>query len=256
MIINLNTFIENETGNIVAYKNPKGKNAALAEYIVNVCQMQGRLSNNKLTIASSGRFAVEIAKVCRQKNIDFLPILGVYEDTQSFNTIHSLGYNIDRTPAQDKDATIARLSSEGWYYLDQFNDPIMIEFYKAEANKALAELGGAPDMFIDFMGSGATMRGFYETLKNSGCEFGYSNSCYRDETKYDKKPFIKDLVKNQIIQIIDVQANLAGHLAFRYRQGEFSVFGNASRTFFTSVQGAINWLQLNPGKTVLLYWED
>lgn len=256
MIINLNAFAENANGTIQAYKNPKGKNAALAEYIVNACQSQGRLLNNKLSIASSGRFAVEIAKVCRQKNIDFLPILGVYEDTKSFNIINSLGYGIDRTPAQEKESAIARLTQQGWYYFDQFTDPIMVEFYKSEAQKALAELGKAPDVFIDFMGSGATMRGFYETLKNFGCAFGYSNSCYRDDKKYDKKPFIKDLVNSQTIQLVDVQANLAGHLAFRYQQGEFGIMGDAARTFFTSVQGALNWLQINQGKTVLLYWED
>ena len=256
MITNLNSFNQNGTGTILAYKNPRGKNAALAEYIVNTCQLQGRLFNNKLSIASSGRFAVEIAKVCKQKNIDFLPILGVYEDTVSFNIINSLGFNIDRTPSNEKAGTIAKLTQQGWYYFDQFNDPIMIEFYKAEAHTALNELGSVPDIFIDFMGSGATMRGFYETLKDKNCKFGFSNSCYRDDKKYDKKPFIKDLINNGQIEIVDVQANLASHLAFRYQQGEFGVMGNASKTFFTSVQGAINWLQTNLGKTVLLYWED
>ena len=256
MITNLNIFNPTDNGTIYAYKNPKGKNTALAEYIVNACQVHGRLNNNKLSIASSGRFAVEIAKVCKQKNIDFLPILGVYEDTVSFNIINSLGFNIDRTPSQEKATAIERLTQQGWYYFDQFSDFIMIEFYKAEAQKALVELGRIPDIFIDFMGSGATMRGFYETLKDKNCKFGFSNSCYRDDKKYDKKPFIKDPINNGQIEIVDVQANLASHLAFRYQQGEFGVMGDAAKTFFTSIQGSLNWLQTNLGKTVLLYWED
>lgn len=255
MIKSLNIFMENCNGNIYAYKNPKGKNAALAEYIVDTCQRQGRLFNNKLSIASSGRFAVEVAKVCKQRGINFLPILGKFEDPVSFNQITALGFSIDRTPAQEKEDAIARLRNEGWYYFDQFSDLAMIEYYKQEAQKAVSEFGRVPDVFIDFMGSGATMRGFYEILKNS-CQFGFSNSCYRDDKKYEKKPFIRDLVKNQNIQLIDVQGNMAGHLAFRYQNGDFGVMGNAARTFFTSVQGAINWLQMNPGKTVLLYWED
>ncbi len=97
--------------------------------------------------------------------------------------------------------------------------------------------------------------GFYETLKNS-CELYFSNSCYRDEKKYEKKPFIKDLINSQEIKIIDVHGSLAGHLYFRYQNGEFEQFGYATRSFFTSIQGAINWLQATPGKTVFLYWED
>ena len=257
MIINLNKFAEEEniSGNILAYKNPKGKNAALSEYIVNVCQSRGRLANNKLSIASSGRFAAEIAKVCRQKNIDFLPILGVYEDTASFNIIRSLGFDIDRTPAQEKESAVIRLTEQGWYYFDQFNDPIMVEYYKNEARTAESELGGAPDIFIDFMGSGATMRGFYETFAGK-CDFGYSNSCYRDENKYARKIFIKDLITNNDIQLIDVQGTLAKHMAFRYEIGDFGDMGRISPTMFTSVQGAINWLKFNPGKTVLLYFEN
>ena len=78
MIQNLNTFSQNSNGNIVAYKNPQGKYAALAQFIINNCQSQGRLYNNKIAIASSGRFAVEIAKVCQQRGINFLPLLGNY----------------------------------------------------------------------------------------------------------------------------------------------------------------------------------
>ena len=255
MIQNLNILNENNNGNIIAYKNPKGKNTALAEYIINICQQQGRLYNNKLSISSSGRFAVEIAKVCKQRGIDFLPILGTYEDPVSFNQITAMGFNIDRTPAKEKENAIMRLQQQGYYYFDQYSDPIMIDFYRQEAQKALAELGRTPDIFIDFMGSGATMRGFYEALRFS-CKFGFSNSCYRDEKKYERKPFIRDLVNSQQIEIVDVQANLASHLAFRYQNGEFGIMGSAARTFFTSVQAAINWLQQNPGKTVLLYWED
>ena len=118
MIKNLNIFMENCNGNIYAYKNPKGKNAAWAEYIVDTCQRQGRLFNNKLSIASSGRFAVEVAKVCKQRGINFLPILGKFEDPVSFNQITALGFSIDRTPAQEKEDAIARLRNEGWYYFD------------------------------------------------------------------------------------------------------------------------------------------
>lgn len=257
MIKNLNEFIENDKikGNIFAYKNPNGKNTALANFIVETCLHQGRLINNKLAIASSGRFAVEVAKACKARNINFLPILGIYEDTVSFKLINDMGYSIDRTSSEQKEETIQRLCADGWYYFDQFSDPILTEYYKTEAAQALAELGKAPDIFIDFIGSGATMRGFYETLKDK-CRFGYSNACYKDETKYERKVFIKDLIKNQTLELIDVAGTVAGHLAFRYSQGDFGNANYAARTFFTSLQGALNWLEYNPNKTVLLYWED
>ena len=99
------------------------------------------------------------------------------------------------------------------------------------------------------------MRGFYESLKGK-CTFGYSNACYKDEKKYEKKIFIKDLINNQTLELIDVAGAVAGHLAFRYSQGDFGSTDYAARTFFTSLQGALNWLNYNPDKTVLLYWED
>ena len=250
MILNLTSFLENTPGSIYAYKKQNGKNQSLAEHIIITCKNQGRLYNNKFSIASSGRFAVEIAKKCKQYGIDFLPILGKFEDPLSFKQINDMGFNIDRTPTNEKVQRIQELQAQGWYYFDQFTDPIMVEYYRSESQRALNELGYYPDVFIDFMGSGATMRGFYETLKNS-CELYFSNSCYRDE-----KPFIKDLINSQEIKIIDVHGSLAGHLYFRYQNGEFEQFGYAARSFFTSIQGAINWLQENPGKTVLLYWED
>lgn len=255
MILNLTSFLENTPGSLFAYKKPTGKNHSLAEHIINTCQQQGRLYSNKFSIASSGRFAVEIAKICKMLGIDFLPILGKFEDPLSFKQINDMGFNIDRTPSEEKAQRIHELKQEGWYYFDQFTDPIMVNYYHNEAQLALNEFGKKPDAFIDFMGSGATMRGFYETLKNT-CELYFSNSCYRDERKYEKKPFIKDLINSQEIKIIDVHGSLAGHLYFRYQNGEFEQFGYAARSFFTSVQGAINWLQENPNKTVLLYWED
>lgn len=255
MIQNLNTFSQNTNGNIVAYKNPQGKYAALAQFIINNCQSQGRLYNNKIAIASSGRFAVEIAKVCQQRGINFLPLLGNYEDTNAFNQITAMGFNIDRTPSKEKASTIARIQQEGWYYFDQFNDPIVIEFYRQEAQRAVSELGRTPDIFIDFIGSGATMRGFHDVMQLSS-KYAIANSSYKNNTKYLQKPYIRDISYNFNPEVIETNATAAQELAQKYQNGQFGIMGNAARTFFFSIQAAIQYLQNNPGKTVLLYWED
>lgn len=157
------------------FLNPGGSiKDRVALNIIEQAEQEGRLKKGMTIIeATSGNTGIGLTLVGRQKGYDVICIMPENMSEERRKIIESLGGSLQLTPAEGSlNAALARLQEitsadpEQYFIANQFSNPHNPEIHYARtAPEIWAEMEQQVDVFVAGVGSGGTLQGVGQFLK-------------------------------------------------------------------------------------------
>lgn len=226
-------------GNIILCRDKGHKKKAMCEYLA-----QNIETGKKICVYSSGAFGLYIAKVFSSNQV-VICAKGFSTEykkqivqLQNATIIESIENN-----AKAKDYATAN----GFYFINQFGENLIKEFYKNHFAEILAEVGTV-DAFCDCGHSCATLAGAIESGANLQFVLGVNMA----EGTRSNVHYLTNLT-NRFVQ--ETTKNFDTKLLQEEIEKQYPSFGNIFEAT-RSISAAMSWLQKNPNKTVLVYVGD
>lgn len=222
-------------GDIILYRDNSHKKEKMCEYLAK------NISTDK-TIAfySGGAFGLYMAKAFPNNTLKHCG----KASSEYKEQIDQLD-NIEIVPCLNNAAARTLAEQNDWFFIDQFNEPLIKEYYKQHFTDILAELNDKHiDAFVDCGHSCATIASFVESdLVDWAFVLGITNKNGRRKYHY------LDAHKEQVEQV------WTGYFNTEEIQNENESLGNIFEAT-RSISAAMQWLVMNPNKTVLVYVGD
>lgn len=223
---------KNIPGDIILYRDKSHKKKAMCEYLASKIE-----TDKIICVHSVGAFGLYTAKAFPN------------------NLVMIFGDPSEEYLSQIRETPNARVSKKGMgnfvkkdesHFINQFNEPIIEEYYTAHFVKIMKDVG-AVDAFCDCGHSCATLSG---AIKSG------MNLCYILGTV---KPTGRKYVHYLSDKIGQFTQEYAGNFDTKQIQIDiesmYPKFGNIFEAT-RSISAAMSWLQKNPNKTVLVYVGD
>ncbi len=169
----------NDTGSTIWAKvealNPSGSiKDVMALYMMNLAEKRGELkSGARIIEATSGNTGISFAMLAQLKDYKFMAVMPEYMSRERVQMMEAFGAEIVLTPAADGFAgTMAKLDELSREYPDawlprQFDNPDNTAAHREITGKRILEgIRGQIDAFISGVGTGGTLMGVAEALKN------------------------------------------------------------------------------------------
>jgi cysteine synthase len=160
------------------FLNPSGSTKdRIARYILEKALREGRLRQGMTVIeASSGSTSIAMALACAQLGLRFVAVMPEGVSSERVLIIRAYGGEIHLTP---KDAGVhgailetERLAGEtGGFLPRQFTNPENAEAHRLGTAREILEQipAGTVDAIVSGVGTGGTLVGLYQGLRQSGC---------------------------------------------------------------------------------------
>lgn len=239
----------NVTGDIILYRDSDHKKKGLCEYLANNIDTEGK----EIVTFSDGAFALYLSRTLPYNTVHtcyriISPDYGELLEQQLNLVLH---------PNMTRPKEYVQFIEEHPEYVEinQYTNPLCKQYYKEHFQNILQELGDTHiDAFIEYGHSCATLAGFadsnlvdwdfvYATV-DIGVDLWGDNPRYRNQAKG---------MDDKLSAVFCVQLNTLE--LGRLIESTYPEFGNVYEAT-RSIAGAINYLQKNPGKTVLVYVGD
>jgi len=169
----------NDTGSTIWAKlealNPSGSiKDVMALYMMNLAEKRGELkSGARIIEATSGNTGISFAMLAQLKGYRFMAVMPEYMSRERVQMMEAFGAEIVLTPAADGFAgTMEKLDELYREYPDawlprQFDNPDNTAAHREITGKRILEgISGQIDAFICGVGTGGTLMGVAEALKN------------------------------------------------------------------------------------------
>ena len=166
------------SGNVYAkaeFLNPGGSiKDRVAKHIIEAAEDEGELSPGKIIIeATSGNTGIGLCLVGVQKGYQVICVMPENVSEERKKIILAFGGNIIFSPAEEslsgclkKVKEITQLSPEKYFIANQFANPHNTEIhYKQTGPEIWHDLNGNIDLFVAGVGSGGTLQGIGQFLK-------------------------------------------------------------------------------------------
>lgn len=248
MIQNIKDYLTTKgiDGNIILYRDKQHKKKALCEYLA-----QNLSTDKNISTTSGGAFGLYLAKAFPKKKIIIFgaPTPEYRKQIDKISRVTVISNVREKSP----ESTNAKDYSDnnGYYYINQYDEPLIKEYYKQHFTDIVAELGDVHiDAFCDCGHSCATMAGAMENELTSSLAFVLGvvvKSGHREYVHYLKGQeyrFVQESTRNFDTKELQEEIEKA-----------YPKFGNIFEAT-RSISAAMSWLQKNPGKTVLVYVGD
>jgi cysteine synthase A len=160
------------------FLNPSGSTKdRIARFILEKAWRQGRLNcNDRVVEASSGSTSIALALACAQMGLRFLAVLPEGVSSERVFIIRAYGGEVRTTPRElgirGAIAEVERLGAEPGIFLPrQFANLDNAEAHRiGTAREVIDQIpGGRVDAVASGVGTGGTLVGLYEGLRESGC---------------------------------------------------------------------------------------
>lgn len=233
-------------GNIILYRDRQHKKKDLCKYLA-----QKIVTDKDVSTMSGGAFGLYIAKAFPSKKavIFGAPSSEYKQQIQKLSNAVIISSVQENSP----ESTCAKDYSDdkGYYYINQYKEPLVKEYYKNHFNDIIDELGGVDiDAFCDCGHSCATMAGAMEnelTVKWTFILGVILQSGHRNHVHYltgKESMFVQETTRNFNTKQIQTEI-----------EEMYPDFGNIFEAT-RSISAAMSWLKKNPNKTVLVYVGD
>lgn len=240
MIQNIKDYLKTKAieGDIILYRDKAHKKKAMCEFLAQ------RIKTDKtICVHSGGAFGLYIAKAFQNNQII---ICG--------NPTAEYRQQIEKMPnavVEGKVSTTAKVKTHaealGFYFVDQFGEPLIKQYYKHHFANILKEVGSV-DAFCDCGHSCATIAGAIESGANLEFILGIVKADgEREHVHYlaeYKDKFVQETTRNFNTKQIQTEI-----------EEMYPDFGNIFEAT-RSISAAMSWLLKNPNKTVLVYVGD
>lgn len=160
------------------FLNPSGSTKdRIARFILEKAWRQGRVRpGDRVVEASSGSTSIALALACAQMGLRFLAVMPEGVSNERVFIIRAYGGDVAFTPAalgiQGAIAEVNRLGREPGVFLPkQFANPDNAEAHRlGTAREVLDQIpGGKVDAVASGVGTGGTLMGLFEGLRENGC---------------------------------------------------------------------------------------
>lgn len=226
-------------GNIILYRDKCHKKKAMCEFLA-----QNIETSKKICVYSSGAFGLYVAKAFPTNQV----VICCHQVSSEYQ------HQIDKLPNAEIVYTKSIKSSvkdyaeqKGYFYVNQFGENLIKEFYKNHFAEILAEVGTV-DAFVDCGHSCATLAGAIE----SGANLQFVLGINRVDGERQNVHYLKDH-KGKFTQ--ETTLNFDTAVLQTEVEATYPSFGNSFEAT-RSISAAMSWLQKNPNKTVLVYVGD
>jgi hypothetical protein len=226
-------------GNIILYRDICHKKKAMCEFLA-----QNIETSKKICVYSSGAFGLYVAKAfpknqvvicCHQVSSEYKQQIDNLPNTE---IVYTKGIELSvKEYAEQK----------GYFYLNQFGENLIKDFYKNHFAEILAEVGTV-DTFADCGHSCATLEGAIE----SGANLQFVLGVNRAKGTRQNVHYLTNLT-NRFVQ--ETTHNFDTKQIQSDIETMYPSFGNTFEAT-RSISAAMSWLQKNPNKTVLVYVGD
>ena len=228
-------------GKIVLYRDSRHKKAAMCEYLAEQMVVQ---NSETLCLYSTGAFGLYMAKAFPNNKV----VICGHSVTAEYKAQIQALPNAEIVCGVNTNAEAQIYAAEhGYKFVNQFGEPLIVEYYKAHFADILAELGDTHiDAFCDCGHSCATMAAALERGDFDAYVLGVNTPGDRANLHYlaGKSGFVQEKTFNHDTKALRAEI-----------ENEYQVFGNIFEAT-RSISAAISWLDKNPGKTVLVYVGD
>lgn len=225
---------------IVLYRDSRHKKAAMCEYIAKHLNV----NDDVICVYSTGAFGLYMAKAFPNNKVVICGRIVTEEYKTQIralpNTEIVCGINTNAEAQSYAEA-------HGYYYINQFDEPLIKEYYKTHFADILSELGDIHiDAFCDCGHSCATIAAAVERGDFSAYILGVNTLNDRSNIHYlsDKNGFVQEKTFNY--DTAALRDNI---------ESTYPSFGNVFEAT-RSISAAMSWLEKNPNKTVLVYVGD
>ena len=160
------------------FLNPSGSTKdRIARFILEKAWRQGRVKcGDRVVEASSGSTSIALALACAQMGLRFLAVMPEGVSNERVFIIRAYGGDVRFTPAaagiRGAIAEVERLGNEPGVFLPkQFANPDNAEAHRlGTAREVLDQIpGGRVDAVVSGVGTGGTLVGMFEGLRENGC---------------------------------------------------------------------------------------
>jgi cysteine synthase A len=160
------------------FLNPSGSTKdRIARFILEKAWRLGRIKCGDLVVeASSGSTSIALALACAQMGLKFLAVMPEGVSNERVFLIRAYGGDVKFTPAvgeiRGAIAEVERLGNEPGVFLPrQFANPDNAEAHRlGTAREVLDQIpGGQVDAVVSGVGTGGTLVGLFEGLRENGC---------------------------------------------------------------------------------------
>lgn len=225
---------------IVLYRDDRHKKAAMCEYL-------GRnmsVGNNTLCLYSTGAFGLYMAKAFPNNSV----VICGHSVTAEYKAQIQALPNAEIVCGINTNAEVQAYAMEkGYLFINQFNEPLIVDYYKSHFADIIAELGDTHiDAFCDCGHSCATMAAALARGDFDDYILGVNTQGDRWNLHYlaGKSGFVQEKTFNYDTAALQTEIETA-----------YPAFGNVFEAT-RSISAAMSWLDKNPGKTVLVYVGD
>ena len=242
MIVSIKAFLSSKriSGDIILYRDTHHKKKSMCEYVANHLGIQAGIP---VRVYSNGAFGLYIAMALPRNQV---LVCGRAITSEYKNQIVQLANA--KTIEEDDNTTVKNeIAKSNYFYLNQFDEPLIKEYYKKHFAEILAEVGTV-DAFVDCGHSCATLAGAIESGANLQFVLGINRvDGERQNVHYlkdHKDKFTQETTRNFDTAVLQTEIEAA-----------YPSFGNIYEAT-RSISAAMSWLQKNPNKTVLVYVGD
>ena len=236
-------------GDIILYRDYDHKKKGLCEYLANNIDTEGK----EIVTFSDGAFALYLSR-----SLPYNTVHTCYRIiSPDYGELLEQQLNLVLHPNMTRPKEYVQFIEEHPEYVEinQYTNPLCKQYYKEHFQDILQELGDTHiDAFVEYGHSCATLAGFadsnlvdwdfvYATV-DIGVDLWGDNPRYRNQAKG---------MDDKLSAVFCVQLNTLE--LGRLIESTYPEFGNVYEAT-RSIAGAINYLQKNPGKTVLVYVGD
>ena len=239
----------NVTGDIILYRDSDHKKKGLCEYLANNIDTEGK----EIVTFSDGAFALYLSR-----SLPYNTVHTCYRIiSPDYGELLEQQLNLVLHPNMTRPKEYVQFIEEHPEYVEinQYTNPLCKQYYKEHFQNILQELGDTHiDAFIEYGHSCATLAGFADS-NLVDWDFVYATvdigvDLWRDNPRYRNQAKGMD---DKLSAVFCVQLNTLE--LGRLIESTYPEFGNVYEAT-RSIAGAINYLQKNPGKTVLVYVGD
>ena len=232
----------NISGSLILYRDNTHKKVGLANYL----RQQLSIDKQVILTRSGGAFAMCLALAYPEKKV-----VDVYKISDTYrNLLSGLGnYQNIGDQYQKYNAPINETSSK-YIFLNQHLLDVAPSYYKQHFTNVIAPTitNHQIDCFVDCSHSGATLAGIYQIKKD---QWSFILGVIQSEEQIPT-------TKRHLLQHVQYQAITTTHFNTVLIEEKCLLLDGVSDIFEAtrSISAAFRWLQLNPGKTVLVYVGD
>ena len=248
MVQNIKDFLATKgiDGEIILYRDKQHKKKALCEYL------EKNIGTDKdVSTISGGAFGLYLAKAFPKKKAVIIGIPTPEYRAQIDRLSHAVVVSNIRETSPVSTNAKDYSDKKGYYFVDQYKEPLIKEYYKKHFTDIVTELGDIHvDAFCDCGHSCATMAGAIENELTAKWSFilGVVVKSGRREHVHHltgkENMFVQETTRNFDTKQLQVEIEKA-----------YPKFGNVFEAT-RSISAAMSWLQKNPKKTVLVYVGD